>query len=216
MHRLLRRAALMLALAAAIVLPAGVRAADLALTAQAASVNAGATIGFVGTGFAPGERVTSWATAPDQAVLSGDQTNADADGRIALSFRLPSNAIGGRWAFTAYGLVGRTPVATTFQVVGRDPGSAPIQIAVEPAAATPGDTLAFAARGYKGGETLSYWVTAPDGTIYAARPESRKANGDGRVDFKWASGRDAPRGTYVMTIQGKSSGTARAVRFELR
>lgn len=213
---MLRRVALPLALAFALTLPLGVRAADLALVAQAASVSAGESIRFVGTGFVPGERVATWATAPDEAVLSGDQVNADAAGRIELGFRVPTNAIGGRWAFTAYGRVGRAPAVATFQVVGRDAGNAPIQIAVDPPAAAPGDTFAFAARGYKSGETLSYWVTAPNGTIYAARPESYKANTDGRVDFRWTSGRDASPGTYVMTIQGISSGVARAVRFEIR
>jgi hypothetical protein len=212
----LRRTALLLALAASLALPLGVRAADLTLTAQAETVNAGETIRFVGAGFGPGERVVTWATAPDQDVLSGKEEKAGADGRVELFFEVPRNALGGRWAFTAFGLVGRTPVAAAFQVNGRDPGSAPLQIAVEPAAAAPGETFAFAARGYKGDETISYWVTAPDGSIYAARPESRKANSDGRVDFRWASGGDAPRGIYVMTIQGITSGTARAVRFEIR
>jgi hypothetical protein len=212
----LRRSALLVALALALALPAGARAADLTLTALAATVDAGKAIRFVGAGFVPGERVVTWATAPDQDVLSGDEETAGADGRVELSFEVPGNALGGRWAFTAYGRVGRAPVAVTFQVNGRDPDSAPLQIAVEPAAAAPGETFAFAARGYKSDEKISYWVTAPDGTIYAARPESRKANSDGRVDFKWASGRDAPRGVYVMTIQGITSGKARAVRFEIR
>ncbi len=211
-----RRAALLLALVIALALPAGARAADLTLTALAATVNAGEAIRFVGAGFVPGERVVTWATAPDQDVLSGDEETAGVDGRVELSFEVPRNALGGRWAFTAYGRVGRAPVAVTFQVNGRDPSSAPLQIAVEPAAAAPGETFAFAARGYKGGETVSYWVTAPDGTIYAARPESRKATSDGRVDFEWTSGHDAPRGIYVMTIQGITSGTARGVRFEIR
>ena len=211
-----RRAALLLALAFVLVLPAGVRAEGLALTASASTVNAGDTVSFAGSGFIPGERVTTWATAPDQDVVSGDHDNANNEGRVTLSFRVPSNAVGGRWAFTAFGRIGREPVSTTFQVVGRDASNAPLLIAVEPYASFPGGTFAFAARGFKSGEKISWWATDPKGDVYAARPESQKVTNDGRVDFKLTTERDAPRGVYVMTIQGYTSGTARAIRFEIR
>ncbi len=67
----------------ALLVPGAALAADFTLVAALPTVDAGQSISFTGTGFTLGERVVTWATAPDQAVVSGNYAGADSpDGRI--------------------------------------------------------------------------------------------------------------------------------------
>ena len=188
-----------------------------ALAAAQPAVDAGQSISFTGTGFTLGERVVTWATAPDQAVVSGNYVGADgADGRITFSFQVPSGALGGRWAMTAYGQQSKTPVVAFFEVNGSAPTTTDPQAAVAPTVGPPGTVFAFAARGYDEDERISYWFTGPDGLVHAAYPDSAEANSKGRVDISWTAPADALRGTWVVTIQGLDSYVARGVPFEIR
>jgi hypothetical protein len=203
--------------AALLALPSAAKAADPALQPGQPTIAAGQTLAFTGSGFMPGERVVTWATAPDQAVLGGPYTTAEeATGRISFSFTIPDDALGGRWAMTAYGLASKIPVVASFDVVGRAPDSATPPAAVAPGSGPPGTRFAFAAFGYKKKERVSYWFTGPDGKVYDAHPDGAEANYDGRVDITWASPPGALLGTWVITIQGLKSNRARGVPFEIR
>jgi hypothetical protein len=198
-------------------LPSAALAASFTLTPAQPSVAAGQTININGTGFTPDEQVAIWATAPDQTVISGDFEFAEgAAGLIDIGFKVPDDALGGRWSLTAYGFISKTPVITTFEVQGRDPATAVPQATVAPASAAPGSQFDFAALGFKTKEKVSYWFTGPDGVIHAAYPEGDSANSDGRVDLSWRAPTDAVRGIWVVTIQGLKSGVARGVPFEIR
>ena len=198
-------------------LPSAALAAAFTLTPTTPGVAAGQTMFFTGSGFTPGEQVAIWATAPDQTVISGDFEFAKgATGDLDIGFKVPEDALGGRWSLTAYGFISKTPVITTFEVQGRDPATAVPQAIVAPAVGAPGSQFAFAALGFKKKETVSYWFTGPDGVIHAAYPAGDSANSDGRVDLSWRAPADAVRGTWVITIQGIKSGIARGVPFEIR
>lgn len=200
-----------------LVLPSAALAASFTLTPAQPSVAAGQTININGTGFTPGEQVAIWATAPDQTVISGDfELAKGATGAIDIGFKVPDDALGGRWSLTAYGFISKTPVITTFEVQGRDPATAVPQATVAPAVGAPGSQFDFAALGFKKKETVSYWFTGPDGVIHAAYPAGDSANSDGRVDLSWRAPADAVRGTWVITIQGIKSGVARGIPFEIR
>src|SRR5262249_7479088 len=85
-------------------LPSAAQGEGLTLAPEQPEVAAGQSIAFVGAGFTPNERVVTWATAPDQAVIAGSYADAKgADGRIEFSFHVPKDAIGGRWSMTAFG-----------------------------------------------------------------------------------------------------------------
>src|SRR4051812_28989982 len=164
-------------LALLLALPSAALAAAFTLTPAQPSVAAGQTINFIGTGFTPGEQVAIWATAPDQTVISGDFEFAEgAAGQIDIGFKVPDDALGGRWSLTAYGFVSKTPVITTFEVQGRDPATAKPQALVAPAIGAPGSQFDFAALGFKKKETVSYWFTGPDGLIHDDYPEGDSAN----------------------------------------
>ena len=207
--------AMLAVLAALLSAPVAVQAADYALNPTQPSVEAGALIDFTGSGFTQGERVVTWATAPDQAVIGGNYADAaGAEGRIVFNFRVPASDIGGRWAMTAYGLVSKMPVVATFEVIGQAADTTP-QAAVAPNSGPRGTRFAFAAFGYSKKEKVSYWLTAPNGKVFAAYPEGATANSDGRVDIAWESPADAPAGFWAITMQGVKSNRARAVPFEI-
>jgi hypothetical protein len=195
--------------------PAAAQAAEYTLNPVQPSVEAGAIIDFTGSGFTQGERVVTWATTPSQAVIGGNYADAkDAAGNITFNFRVPANAVGGRWAMTAYGLISKTPVVATFEVISQAPDTSP-QAAVAPQSGPAGTRFTFVAIGYKKKEKVSYWLTAPDGKVYAAYPEGATTNSGGRVDIVWSSPANAPSGSWAITIQSLKSNVVRAVPFEI-
>src|SRR5581483_215248 len=214
MKSLIAKAGLIIGLLALVIIPRAASAEGVTLVPEQPSVAAGKTIYFTGAGFIEGERVVTWATAPDQAVLGGDYAAAKgSSGKVEVGFTVPKNAIGGQWALTAYGLESQTPVVATFEVQGRPAETASPQGMVAPQSGPPGTRFAFAALGFKSKETVSYWLTGPDGQVHAAYPEGETANSDGRVDITWDSPADAPRGVWVITIQGLKSDVARGIPF---
>ena len=105
--------------AALLALPSAASAAEPALQPGQPVVDAGQALAFSGSGFTPGERVVTWATAPDQAVIGGTYADAGQNGgEIAFRFSVPANALGGRWAMTAYGLASKVPWLVAFRIGG--------------------------------------------------------------------------------------------------
>lgn len=196
--------------------PLRTQAADFTLEPVQPAVSAGQKVTFVATNFYPHERVSTWATTPTEAVIRGKYAEANRDGDFTVSFEVPHNAVGGRWALTARGDRSKVPVVTLFEVHGRSPDMADFQAKVAPVAGPPGTTFAFAATGFDSEEKVSYWLTAPDGEVYDSWHRARSPNKDGRIDFTWQSPSDAMLGTWVMTMQGYDSQVARAIPFKIQ
>jgi hypothetical protein len=189
-------------LVAVLLTPIAAHAAGPGLTPQTSGVTAGEVIRFSAEGFTPKEVIAFWATAPNQAVLSGEQ--------------VPADGMGGTWAITAYGRASATPAVAYFTVISRPGQGVGLLAAVAPETGLPGTTFSFAATGFDEREKVSYWFTAPDGTVFAAFDRKARATEDGRVDISWASPTDAPRGTWVLTMQGVESGVARGIAFHIQ
>jgi hypothetical protein len=180
-------------------------------------ITAGQRVEFTGANFWRNEKVVFWGTAPDQSVISGNgYTHAEGNGGyVIFGFDLPRDAMSGTWAVTAYGIDSQVPAIVYFDVYGRDPASVQPAAAVVPNVGWAGTDFSFAATGYKTRERISYWVSAPGGAVFAAFPDAAQSR-DGRVDLNWRAPAGATPGTWVMTIQGLSSGTARAIPFEIQ
>ena len=187
---------------------------ELVLTPSSPTARAGETITCVGSGF-DDELVAYWATAPDQSVLGGGR-EAALDGKVTFDFTVPRDAIGGRWALTAYGLQSKTPVVATFDVIGQAPDTVAPAASVEPTVAAVGTTLSFRATGFKKYEHISWWATAPDAAIPDSGPEAVKADSKGAIAFRWTVPAHAQPGRWVMTMQGYDSSVARAIAFDVR
>jgi len=193
-------------------------AADtITVTLQAAplTLGVGETVLLNGTGFNPRERVGFWATAPDGAVLGGRYVRSNGNGDISFDFQVPAEALGGRWAMTAYGQDSATPAIATFDVVGRPAQSANLIAAASPQSGPRGGTVRFTATGFFEQEVISYWFTGPDGKVYNAVSQEEHANNDGRVDISWNVPANVPKGRWVVTIQGILSVVSRGIVFEL-
>jgi len=210
---------LMLLLAITLLPGTVVQAQTITLEPERPSVEAGSTLRLFGRNFERGERVSWWTTNPHGAVLGGERVEASRDsGYVEIFFEVPEDADSGRWFLTAYGEESQEPVIASFGVIGHDPdpnNPDDFQIKVAPPSGPAGTEFAFAAKGYDDNEEISYWITAPDGSIYAAFPKGADADETGRVDLTWQVPYDAPRGMWVMTIQGYDSTVARGIRFEV-
>ncbi|HWQ15382.1 MAG TPA: hypothetical protein VNL77_21455 [Roseiflexaceae bacterium] len=196
--------------------PRGSRANGMTLAPALPRVEAGEVLEFHGAGFVPKERISVWATAPNQAVLGGGHFGASSRGNVRVQFTLPNDAMSGTWALTVWGWQSQTPVVTTFEVAGRPPEAAAPQVVVSPAAGPAGTTFYVSAIGFDKREDVSYWITGPDNRIYGAFPSGATAGHQGEVGVGWAPPPGAPPGVYVMTLQGTESGVARGVAFEVR
>lgn len=186
------------------------------LTANRTTVSAGEWIIFTGAGFWPDERVSVWSTAPNGVVLGGEFYWADPSGNVWFDRRIADDAIGGRWAMTAYGDLSKTPVIATFDVNGKPIDQAAFIASASPESGPPGTVFAFAATGYDEKERISYWFTGPDGVVYDSYNQTVRTDKNGRIDLTWTAPGDAVRGRWVVTIQGIKSAMARAIVFEIR
>jgi hypothetical protein len=186
---------------------------DITLAPQEPAVEAGKRIRFIGNGFYRYERVDSWATDPTGAVIRGEYTKANGNGRVEITFDVPYEAIDGEWKLTARGDESRFPVWASFEVYGRPALTAEYLARVNPTQGPPGMVFAFSANGLKHHEDVSYWITDPAGEVVFANPRGTEANRHGRVDLEWVSPTDAMPGRWVMTLQGYESEEARAIPF---
>lgn len=205
-----------LALLSGWVSPAAAQTAAPALVVVPEQVVAGQVVKVQGNGFRARARLASWLTAADQSVLSGPFALVSNKGTFEIEARIPAGAIGGRWAITLFDPQDRSTTVAHFEVQGRTPGTeaaAPARVAPPNGAA--GTRFAFSAQGFEARERVSYWLTGPDGQVAAAFPEGTRANADGRIDIVWPSPTNAASGVWVITFQGISSGTARAVPFRI-
>jgi hypothetical protein len=186
-----------------------------ALTANRTSLSAGEWIVFTGAGFTPNERVSVWSTAPNGVVLGGEFYRADPGGNVWFDRRIADDAIGGRWAMTAYGDLSKTPVIATFDVVGKPIDQAAFLASASPASGPPGTVFSFVATGYDEKERISYWFTGPDGVVYDSYNQTERTDKDGEIELEWKAPESAVRGRWVVTIQGIKSAMARAIVFEI-
>ncbi len=186
------------------------------LNPQTHLVQAGHEIHFYGYGFNPDEWVSTWATTPREAVVTGKNVRVKDEGELSFSFKVPEEAESGQWSMTVRSEESNMLVITYFQVLGRDPSIADYQAAASPPVAPPGTEFAFAATGFDDEEDVSYWITAPDAHVYEAFPKGAESNDDGRVDITWFAPHYAPQGTWVITMQGYDSDVARAIPFDVR
>ena len=105
---------------------------------------------------------------------------------------------------------------TRFTVIGVDPPPVPSAPLVTPTAGPAGSAFRFTIGGLEEWEIVSYWITAPDGTIAYALPATLMVGRYGVATLEWAPPAGSVAGRYVITVQGLSSHVARAVPFEVQ
>jgi hypothetical protein len=216
-----------------------------------ASVRIGPTAGFAGQvftvagdGFAPGERVLLWITAPDQSIRPiSTVPSADGNGSISgANIKVPTERRGrdfpdGFWYVTAQGLsTGRIGIGV-FQLGVAPPPPAPppppptsgarlgtlihdILVprgpgSITPLAAPPGLAFTFNAGGYAPNERIGIWLTRPNGAgVEDVDPRFITPDGRGNLTVVFTPS-GANEGIWTITAQGVNTGHAVTVPFKV-
>ena len=187
---------------------------------------------FDARGFQPNETVALYFSAPDQSVYGVEQRfPANASGMLTISFTSQRGFPPGIWALTMEGLDSRNKGIGYFKITAeaptptRTPGGAPATCdtsssrngEARPNNGRPGDTLQVTARGFQPGETISFWITWPDG--YVAGTETGVeglVRPDGSIGpFPWTIEEDDADfpGVWGLTFQGDSSRNMAVIYF---
>jgi hypothetical protein len=148
-------------------------------------------------------------------------------GQLSLTITVP-----GTWPYGCYRLTGRglssggANTASAFFVVipGGQPGpsgNATIRATLngqETNVILQGQILEVDGRGFIGGELVSFWLTAPDGTVIDFPPGQQviRATPAGAVSTSFQFEGKNPVGRYTVTALGNTSGFRAFAHFELR
>ncbi|MEM8531151.1 MAG: hypothetical protein AAGF95_09935 [Chloroflexota bacterium] len=88
-------------------------------------------------------------------------------------------------------------------------------LAVEPTEGSQGTTFSFSGIGYEAEESISFWLTTPNGDTIGDEAYRTTAGEDGSAFWTWRAPDDAAFGTWVMVGFGNSTRTARTISFTI-
>lgn len=166
-----------------------------------------ARVTLAGTGFAPGEPVGLWDTAPDAAVTRVSASGLEADRRGAFVVRIEL----GSWLATGLHRVsargarsGRGAIVPLFVLPGAGPApTAGTSVAISPTELRQLDQAALSGAGFAAGETVALWLTLPNGAAIGLGRQP--ASTDGRLGGELFMPGALPVGDYRITAQGLAS-----------
>lgn len=174
---------------------------------------------FSAGGFGAGERVVFWVNTPDGRVLGNAEEyviGATRTGTASWDWRAPVNARNGEHTMVAQGRTTGVTVTIPFTIAGGQPATPPSGAAgapqVSPASGLPGTLFTFSARGFSGGETLTFWLNAPDGTVVSNASYTGRASA-GHAVWSWQSSLNTLPGAWQMVVRGDSSGVQVVIPF---
>lgn len=167
---------------------------------------------FWAGGFVPKEYVDIWAIGPNGENLHGpSRERADWDGELAWTWRAPEDIAEGVWYMHAKGIAIESRVEYSIPFTIRRPGVEPTPIpdyGVIPDSGPPGTRFVFYAEGYERHEGVSYWLTAPDGTVISTDEDEDDpykarvfADSNGRIEWEWIAPANAQPGIWLMTTR---------------
>lgn len=193
----------------------------------------GTSFAFAAQGFNAGEKVGIWLTAPDQSTYgAGFQATADDQGSIAgerIGITTDNSFADGIWSFNAQGVESKKQAIGYFRIarVENRPGDPNRlgQIAhdglprvgnamIYPVLAPAGRSFLLVAGGYNAGESISAWVTGPDGKSNALDGRLITLDDKGQVQVEVPSG-GLPNGAYIAVARGDRSGVENAAGFRV-
>jgi hypothetical protein len=175
---------------------------------------------------------------------AGFQVEADGNGSItneAVGLTATDDFIDGVWSFNAQGIESGNEAVGYFRIVRSSGGASlpppnePIppagnpallgtishdellrqgQAHVLPLAAPPGTAFELVAQGYRPGEAINSWITAPDNTSSTIAPGRISLGADGVAHVR-VSGSSLPAGTYTAVAEGAQSSVMNAAAFRV-
>ncbi|MCS6879866.1 MAG: hypothetical protein RMK84_12695 [Oscillochloridaceae bacterium] len=146
---------------------------------------------------------------------AASRANANIAGEVSAVLTVPGTWPYGCYFFTGRGLLsGKVAGAALVVVPGGAPGPNPgpafaavTRVGSNEARGVQGSRVDINGSGFRGGERIDIWITAPDGTVLNF-PPGPAIFADNSGDFRAAFTFDGlnPVGVYQFTIQGASSG----------
>jgi hypothetical protein len=167
-----------------------------------------------GFGFKPGEKVGVYTTAPDQSVFGAPfQVDVDRNGGTdEVTLTMGVDAPQGLFTMTFEGISSKHKAFAYFRVTAPAPPTGDTSVpasqnaVVDPPAGPGGTEFLAIGLGFKPGERVGVYVTAPDQRVYGA-PFQVGANDDGSTEPVWfETTSSSQRGVWAMTFEGISSG----------
>jgi len=157
----------------------------------------------------------------------GSRFAANGAGQLSLNVQVPGTWPYGCYTITGRGLAGaiHTGSANFVVIPGGQPGPsggpASMRVTrngVDAAEAQQGDIVEVDGRGFVGGELVSLWLTAPDGTVLDFPPGQQvvQTTPAGAFSTSFQFEGKNPVGDYIFTALGQTSGSRVFAGFALR
>jgi hypothetical protein len=155
------------------------------------------------------------AIGPGQAAVTLPDVMTNGAGATTFNFQMPRYEPAGQWTLLVTDKNGDSASATfALPYLGPNVG-----LIVSPASGPAGASFTVTSTGFRDDEAVHYWLTGPDGTIYAAdtiaaferTTGKSERQGDehnlrhGLIEFAVAIGPDMPRGQYAVSVYGTHS-----------
>ena len=168
-------------------------------------------------GFNPNEQIGFWISAPDGSVVGTRQTlNIGPQGGMnGIPFQVSDFPVG-RYSMVFQGVSSGHQSIVYFKILGGDakapapapaPGNIPVSqnASVSPNSGARGTTFRAAGTGFKPGEMVGVYITAPDQSVYGA-PFQVQADGQGNAGpVTFGTNSQVPTGVYAMSFEGVES-----------
>jgi hypothetical protein len=160
--------------------------------------------------FRANERVSVRLLGPDDRLIRLDRAKASRHGHVRVTIFIPRYEPGGAWTVRFTGMESERVVRETFTVPPRRPNAA---LTVSPSEGTASTTFMLAGAGFEPGESVTAWLTRPDGRgvpLYASL-----ADGAGAVTFYTFAPLDGPPGDWFAAAYGQRSDRLGAAAFRV-
>lgn len=162
------------------------------------------TVELSASGFAGSETIALWLTLPDGSVVSVGQIQADGSGAFSVSLFLSGQLPVGRHYFTGRGNTSGNTAITPFVLQygnGLDvPGA---EIAADIGSAPQRTVLELSGEGFAPNETVTFWLTLPNGAVLPL--SDIEVNGNGVLDVALYLAQDLPVGTHYLSFLSSES-----------
>lgn len=172
------------------------------------------TVRLAGRQLAANEQIALWLTLPDGAVLSLGRVTATASGVFDTAFVMPEWLPVGRYMVTAHGLVnGTSAIAELTLRFGNGLDIAGAEFAADIGRAKQRTRVEVKAGGFLANESVSFWLTLPNGAVLALGDANTDAEGNLDIDFMMSEA--LPAGQYYLSLRGNTSGLGSFARLVL-
>lgn len=190
---------------------------SVVLTVEQSTQPQGECFDFTGAGFNSEETISVWLRDPDGSVSSAGlerEFAADSAGSFSYGICFGRLAAEGTYAFTAYGKSSALTGIVEFKLERGDylgvPNDGAVLI-VDPGVAYQLDTISVIGTGFLPGETVSIWITLPNGVVQSIM-SGITLDGTFAEDLVLPP---LPVGKHYLSAYGQSSGLRAVAELEL-